>query len=42
MSEMSGFHRGTCKKCGTKRLLNKIGLCADCTTFDDYLELTEE
>ena len=38
---MGEFNRGICKKCNIKRLVNKIDLCADCTTFDDYLELTE-
>jgi len=33
----SKFHRGRCIRCGQVRLLNNLNLCADCMTFDDFV-----
>ena len=35
------FHRGICEGCNAPRLLNKLNLCADCTTIDVYAENKE-
>ena len=38
MEMRSKFHRGVCKDCGDLRLLNRLNLCADCTTIEIFVE----
>lgn len=37
---MSEYHVGICKKCDTKRLLNKENICEDCINTED-VDLSE-